>query len=867
MAAPTLTPGQMLGHFRLIEEIGTGGFGRVFRALDTHLDRDVAIKVLNEKTVSDASARKHFRSEAQILSRLKHGNIAAVHDFHSENGIDYLVMEFVAGKSLSERPETGARPEKEVLDLGIQLARGLAYAHSQRVLHRDLKPANLRVTPENDLKILDFGLAQLFALPEDNTVTTDKSMVQQNPWAGTPAYLSPEQVDWKEPDVRSDIYSAGVVLYELATGSRPFPQQGESLRAAVLHSPPPAPRLKNKEISPGLEAVILKCMEKDPQLRYQSANELLEDLKELARGSGPHRAVGVRQKAGWLSPRWLVLSLVLIVGIAAGIVFRSKIMKWVGWGGGTTAQQKIMAVLPFDAVGQDAATNALGLGLTETLTAKLAQASNSDMIQVVSPRELRARGVKTTQDARREFGTDLVLEGSLQQSGPMYRIICNLVDSRTQHQLGARIITADAADVFGLQDKVVSETLDMLPVRIKPERRQELLAHRDTQPAAYEAYIRGRGYLQEYEKPENIDSAIAEFQKAIQIDQAYASPYAGLGQAYLIGYQPMHRGKEWLVRATENCQKAVALDANLAAGHSCVGNVLKTSGEYSKAAEQFKRAVDLDPDNEDALRGLADSYQSLGNPSAAESTYKKAIDLRPNYWGVYSWLGAFYASEARYSEAADMFRKVTQLAPDNYRGYSNLGAIYALQGRYDDAISQSQHSILLRPNVDAYSNLGTAYFASRRFAEAAQSFEQGAKLDDRNWTNWGNLGDARYWAPGQRMEAAQAYQKAIALARPQLEVNPKDAFVLIMIADYYAMLDYKPEAMEHLQRAIEIAPHDPDVAFRAAIVYNHFGDTQGALAWLQKAVDAGFSRSSIRDLPDFDVLKGNPRFDALLAGK
>src|SRR5271166_3107079 len=325
MAAPTLTPGQILGHFRLTEEIGAGGMGIVYRAWDMRLERDVAVKVLNAKTLSDSSSRTRFRREALILSRLNHPNIESVYDFHSEQGVDYLVLEYVAGTSLNDRLKGGALREKEILALGIQLARGLAAAHAQRVLHRDLKPGNLRVKPGNVLKILDFGLAQLFVLPEDKTLTIEEGEAQQ-PYAGTPPYLSPEQIDGKEPDTRSDIYSAGVVLYEMATGSRPFPQRGQMLRDAIVHSLPPAPRIQNKDISLGLEAVILKCLEKDPKVRYQSANELLEDLKELARGSGPQRAVGVRPGTGWRSRRWLPLTIIvtMVVMATAGVALWRK---------------------------------------------------------------------------------------------------------------------------------------------------------------------------------------------------------------------------------------------------------------------------------------------------------------------------------------------------------------------------------------------------------------------------------------------------------------------------------------------------------------------------------------------------------------
>ena len=297
-------------------------------------------------------------------------------------------------------------------------------------------------------------------------------------------------------------------------------------------------------------------------------------------------------------------------------------------------------------------------------------------IQVVSPRDLRDQGVKTAEDARREFGTDLVLESSLQRSGQTIRVNCYLVDSKTHRQIAARSMTVDAGDTFGLQDRVVSETLDMLPAQIKPEQRRKLSVRQDTQPAAYEAYIQGRGYLQEYEKPENVDSAIAAFKQALKIDPNYALAYAALGDAYLTGYQQFSKSKDWIDNASRNCEKALALNPELLDGHVCLGNVLNGTGKYEQAVQEFQRAVSSNSGSEEALRGLATAYTNVGNFAAAESTYKKAIELRPNYWGVYSWMGLFYYGQARYADATAMFLKATELAPDNYQGYSTLGGIY-----------------------------------------------------------------------------------------------------------------------------------------------------------------------------------------------
>jgi eukaryotic-like serine/threonine-protein kinase len=862
MAAPTLTPGQILGHFRLIEEIGAGGMGIVYRARDERLLRDVAVKVLNPKTLADETATHRFRREALILGRLNHPNVEAVYDFHSEQGLYYLVLEYVPGTSLNECLETGALPEKEVVSLGIQLARGLAAAHSQGIIHRDLKPGNLRVTPEDVLKILDFGLAQLFAASEAGTLSETATVTMETPsLAGTLAYMAPEQLEGREPDTRSDVYSAGVVLYELATGSRPFPQRGQMLWEAVLHSLPSAPRIKKADISPGLEAVILKCMARDPKLRYQSANELLGDLERVGAGRSVPETTqhwDVMELAAKTRKRriGIILAALLLVGIAIGML----IWKWPR----PAVQQRIMAVLPIDTLGQDPATTALGLGLTETVTAKLVQASNSDAVQVVSPQDLRDQGVKTADDARQEFGTDFVLESSLQRSGSKIRINCYLVDSKTHRQVAAKTIEAEATDPFGLQDRVVSAALDMLPAQIKPEERRKLNVSQDTQPAAYEAYIRGRGYLQAYEKPENIENAISEFSQALKIDPNYALAYAGLGNAYWTEFRRLDKGNELVAKASSNCEKALSLNPELVEGHVCLGNVLNGQGQYEKAVEEFKRAAESSGQSDEALRGLAEAYTNLGNFAAAESAYKKAIALRPKYWGVYSWLGLFYYSQARYSEAAAMFLKATQLAPDNYQGYITLAGAYVTEGRSQEAIDAFQRSIQLRPSSDAYTNLGYTYFLMHRFPEAIAAQEQAVRLNEGHWMNWGNLGDALYWSPDRRAEAASKYYKALSIAASKVQVNPRDALILAYLANYSAMLGDRQAALGYLQRALEVAPSEGEILFRAAIVYNHFNQTDLAISYLKKAADAGYSRAIIKDSPDFESLQQNPEFRALI---
>jgi len=441
------------------------------------------------------------------------------------------------------------------------------------------------------------------------------------------------------------------------------------------------------------------------------------------------------------------------------------------------------------------------------------------------------------------------------------------VDSKTHRQVAAKTIEADATDPFGLQDRVVSAALDMLSAQIKPEERRKLNVSQDTQPAAYEAYIRGRGYLQAYEKPENIENAISEFNQALKIDPNYALAYAGLGNAYWMEFRRLDKGNELVSKASSNCEKALSLNPELVEGRVCLGNVLNGQGQYEKAVEEFKRAVESNGQSDDALRGLAEAYTNLGNFAAAEATYKKAVAMRPNYWGVYSWLGLFYYTQARYPDAVAMFLKATQLAPDNYQGYSTLGGVYITEGRYQDAIAAFQRSIQLRPDADAYTNLGYTYFLMHRFPEAITAQEQAVRLDEGNWENWGNLGDALYWSPDRRTQADAKYKQAISIAASKVQVNPKDARVLVYLANYSAMVGERQAAVRYLLRALEVAPSDSEILFRAAVVYSHFNQTALALSYLKKAVDAGYSRAVIKDSPDFEALQQNPQFKTLVGNR
>jgi tetratricopeptide (TPR) repeat protein len=433
-------------------------------------------------------------------------------------------------------------------------------------------------------------------------------------------------------------------------------------------------------------------------------------------------------------------------------------------------------------------------------------------------------------------------------------------------QLHADTVDADVADAFAVEDRVVDGVLGMLGLEIQSNDRVVLAAHGTGDPSAYDQYLRGRGYLLDYHKHENIDSAISAFNRALTLDSKYGEAYAGLGKAYWLSYQEGQGGKDWMEKARSACDKAVANAPKLAEAYSCLGRVYSGTGEYEKAVPEFQKATALDPTSDDAFRGLADAYQKLNKSAEAEATYKKAINLRPQYWAGYSWLGFFYYRQGRYDDAARMFKEVINLAPDNFRGYSNLGAMYVLQGKYPDGITVLEKSVSIRPTVEAFDNLGNAYFSMRRFAEAARTFEQGLRLDKNSSLSWGNLGDAYYWAPGKRTEASAAYEEAIRLVDETLRVNPRDGRTWAQRSTYLAMTERKEEALASLQKALSLSPADPRVQFRAALVYNHFGDTTRTLQWLSRGLASGATVSWVRDTPDFDHLRADPQFQAILRG-
>src|ERR1019366_1589381 len=455
--------GLRLGHYLVVERIGAGGMGEVYRARDEHLDRDVAIKVLPPKTFSDDSARKHFRTEALALSKLNHPNIATIHDFDTQQEIDFLVMEYVSGVTLSERIANHALPEKECTRLGLQLVEGLAAAHEQRVIHRDLKPNNLRLTPDGRLKILDFGLAKLAqpATPEADTESETRT------GAGTVPYMSPEQLQGGAVDARSDIWAAGTVLYEMATGHTAFHEKTATATAgAILHKPVAPPGRLTHGLSPHLEDIILKCLEKEAENRYQSAKELAVDLRRLGAPSAGASVRTAEPKPWRRLVRAAIASLATLFTVVALLVafntggWRDRLM-----GRGGHVRIGSLGVLPLLNFSPDPEQDYFADGMTEALITDLAKSTDLRVISRTSVMHYKETE-KPLPEIARELHVDAVVEGSVQRSENRVRITAQLIRAATDQHLWADSYERDLQDILGLQNEVAHAITQQIEGRL-----------------------------------------------------------------------------------------------------------------------------------------------------------------------------------------------------------------------------------------------------------------------------------------------------------------------------------------------------------------------------------------------------------------
>ena len=858
--------GQTLGRYRIVRKIGEGGMGVVYLAHDERLDREVALKVLPPGLLSDESVRNRFRKEALALAKLNHPNIATIHDFDSQSEVDFLITEYIAGKTLSDMLLESPLEQKEIVRIGIQLCEGLAAAHEHNVVHRDLKPSNLRVTPEGRLKILDFGLARLLRPAGDTDLT--QSVSDTRSLAGTIPYMSPEQLRGEQADPRNDIYAAGVVFYEMACGQRPFPQtQSAELIAAILNSTPPSPSSINQNISANFDAVVLKAIAKQPAKRYQSATAVMLDLEQI----GSSRQESLIPSRVWRMRRWVAVLICIAAVLASALFWGRGLLHWpharpayvrqTFSGIPAPSQGKYLAILPFKISGEDAPVREyLADGLSEALSARLLRLKD---LRVASQTAVaRASDKDSLEKTARKLGVNLIVQGTIQADiGSKLEVTVSLIDPANGKQLWNQQFTGSPKDLLVLEDQILGQLVVALQVNPSKEELIQMVDRPTKDENAYLLYLRGRQALRGSDIAGSAQSAIEFFKQAIREDSGFALAFVGLADANLILYKE-DKDPRSTRKALAAAQRAEQLNDNLPEVHFCLGTIYLKTGKTAQAVAELKRGLQLSPNSDEGYFRLGNAYLDSGQKQEAIATYKKAIGVNPYSWSNHIALGNAYYSMGEIEKALQEYKRVTELEPENVPGWDNLGNAYLRLGRYEESIPAYKKSIELSPTWSAYNNLGYVYLVLKRYPEAVAMSEKAVESGSNQELPTGNLADA-YRAAGQKDKANSTYEKAIALALLELKQNPQSTTVLEDLALYNAKKGDPARGLEFILRARAIDKNDPELIYVQAIVELLANRRTDAFRTFREAVEKGYPIKLMGDDPELAALHNSPEFEQL----
>ena len=705
--------GQNLGHYRIIERVGAGGMGVVYRAWDERLERDVAIKVLPAGVLADDDMRARFRKEAMALSRLNHPNVATIHDFNTERSVDFLAMEYIPGVTLAAMTRPEALPVPEIIRLGRQVAEALEAAHEQGLVHRDLKPGNIMVTPKGLVKLLDFGLAKLLRPPgpADRTL----SLASAESFSGTLAYMAPEQLAGRRIDQRTDIHALGIVLYEMATGRKLFPQESPSqIVEAILHTRPEAPRKLNPRIPEALERVILKCLEKEPDERYASARELLSDLKTAESGDMAGLIAGKPGRAP--RPSWGRRPAFLGGGLAlglAGLIFVLNIGGVRGLLAGRTAPGGVqsLAVLPLKDLSQNPDQAWFADGITDSLITELGRVGSLRVTSSTSVGRYKKTGETLPQIAK-ELNVEMIVEGSVLRSGDRVRITAKLIHPSDERQLWGRTFERNVGDVLALQSEMAADITKQIGVRLSEEAQLQLAKRRTVNPLAVDAYLKG------------VFSGDPEhFAQAVRIDPDFALAYTKIASSYFYaGLFGDIAPREAFSKMKAAALKALEKDDTLGEAHGFLAVAwLHNDLNWAEAEKEFKRAFVLNPSLAQIHHLYAHYLMAMNRTDESMSEIKLAEQLDPFSWDQSQCFGWHCLFTKGYDDAVMMALDGVRSNPDNSWAHVILGWAYEQKSMIKEAVAEFQSAIAQWKNGSIpLAGLGHAFGVSGREKEARE---------------------------------------------------------------------------------------------------------------------------------------------------
>jgi serine/threonine-protein kinase len=720
--------GQTLGRYRLLSPLGSGGMGEVYRALDTRLDREVAVKILPRRLADNPEAMRRFEREAKAVAALSHPSILSIHDFGTEtlgdeHGVRYAVMELLKGETLRSRLSRGPLPWRKAVGIGIEIAEGLSAAHAKGITHRDLKPENIFLTSDGRTKILDFGLARVkAAISDENTTSASTAPFMTDPGfvMGTPGYMSPEQARGDEVEAPSDIFSFGSVLYEMATGRRPFAgKTAADTMAAILRDDPPELAKSGTNIPPELAQVITHCLEKNPAERFQSARDLAFALKTISGGSGDSGFFPTHRPARFRAALIVAALAVLLLG---AWLYQSLD----GIKPQSSEQIQSIAVMPLENLSNKTEYEYFADGMTGELIDTLGQIGTLKVISGASV--MRYKGTrKPMPEIARELNVEAVIEGSVLLFDESVRITARLIHAATGHSLWANSYEDKLRNISTLQNQLAQAITQVTGTRLTQQEQERLARAHTVNPEAHQLYLKGRSHLEKRNK-EDIKKAIDYFDQAMVKDPRYAMAYVGLANAYILGDGALPSEVSMLI-ARLAATNALSFDNNLADAHTSLAVVhMLSDWDWPATEREFRQAIDLQSSNATAHHWYAEYLTAMGRHEEAISEIKRAQELDPLSVIIKRDVGLHYYYAGDYDEAITQLRNTLNSDPNYALTHRLLGLAYAEKAMFTQAIEGLQKAVDLDPTSHNQAMLGYGYALSGQRGEAQRILDSLNKL-------------------------------------------------------------------------------------------------------------------------------------------